>query len=71
MKFFIFDLDGTLLNTLPTIAHYGNLALSKNGFSPYPQDNYKAFIGDGRDELIKRMLKGQNADTPDMFLKVG
>ncbi len=70
MKLFIFDLDGTLLNTLPTIAHYGNLALSKNGFAPYPQNDYKAFVGDGRDELIKRMLKGYNQDTPDMFLKV-
>jgi len=71
MKLFIFDLDGTLLNTLPTIAHYGNAALEKNGLSPYPIDDYKAFIGDGRDELIHRMLKGQNIDTPQMFLKVG
>ena len=70
MKHFIFDLDGTLLNTLPTISHYGNLALSKNGLSTYPEDNYRKFVGDGKDELIERMLKGQNANTPDMFLKV-
>lgn len=70
MELYIFDLDGTLLNTLPTIAYYGNLALSENGFSEYDTEEYKYFIGDGRDILIHRMLEKQNADSPENFTKV-
>ena len=68
-KLFIFDLDGTLLNTLPTIAYYGNLALAKLGFSPIEQDRYRLLVGDGRDLLIHRMLSEKNADTPENFVK--
>lgn len=70
IKACIFDLDGTLTNTINAIAHFGNLALSHFGFSELPADDYKIYVGDGRDKLIHRMLAVHNADTPDLFEKV-
>lgn len=64
-KLIIFDLDGTILDTLPTIAYYGNLALSENGFDTIEEEKYKDFLGFGRVELIHRMLRylGEDNDT--------
>ena len=61
MKAYIFDLDGTLTDTLTAIAHFGNAALSANGFGTYGKDRYRAFVGDGRTKLIERMLDAQGA----------
>lgn len=71
IKLAIFDLDGTLLNTLPTIAYYGNKALGEYGLPPIEQERYKALIGNGRDLLIHRMLAETGDDTPDLYEKVG
>lgn len=56
IKACIFDLDGTLTNTLPTISYYGNAALAKNGFAPFDEERYKYFIGNGAKTLVERML---------------
>lgn len=70
-KLCIFDLDGTLTNTIPAISHFGNSALLKFGFSEIKQDKYKLLVGNGRDLLIHRMLKEFDADTSENFEKVG
>ncbi len=70
MKVCIFDLDGTLTNTINAIAHFGNLALTTFGFRPIPTEDYKHYVGDGRTVLIHRMLNSQNADTEENFEKV-
>lgn len=57
IKACIFDLDGTLADTLSTIANYGNSALKANSYNEIEVEKYKYLAGDGRDELIKRMLK--------------
>ena len=67
----IFDLDGTLTNTLPAIAHFGNTALCRHGFSEIETERYKYLVGDGRDLLVHRMLAENGADTPENFEKVG
>lgn len=71
IKLCIFDLDGTLTDTLPAISHFGNSALSAHGFGTFPEERYKYFVGDGRDVLIHRMLSAHNADNPENFDKVG
>ncbi|MBQ7793718.1 MAG: HAD family hydrolase [Clostridia bacterium] len=70
-KLCIFDLDGTLLNTLPTIAYYGNNALEAYGLPPIELERYKILVGDGRDMLIHRMLKEYESDTLELYEKVG
>lgn len=71
IKLVIFDLDGTLLNTLPTIAYYGNKALGEYGLPAIETERYKALIGNGRDLLIHRMLAETMNDTPELYQKVG
>ena len=56
MRTVIFDLDGTLLNTIDTIAHYCNGALKKYGFNEISTDRYKKIVGNGAKLLVERAL---------------
>ena len=56
MKAVIFDLDGTLSDSLESIAFSANSALEAFGFQPFETERYKQFVGDGVSELIKRCL---------------
>ena len=53
----IFDLDGTLANTLTSIAHFGNATLGEFGLPEIPVEQYKQLVGNGADLLMRRMLK--------------
>ncbi len=70
-KLCIFDLDGTLTDTIPAISHFGNTALTKYGFPEIEPDKYKLLVGNGRDLLIHRMLDIFSADTEENFKNVG
>lgn len=52
----IFDLDGTLLNTLDDLADAGNRTLVKYGFPTHTTDEYKYFVGNGIPKLVERIL---------------
>ena len=52
----LFDLDGTLLDTLDDLAASANRVLRANGFPDHPRDAYRYFIGDGARNLVIRML---------------
>ncbi|ACF12546.1 Haloacid dehalogenase domain protein hydrolase [Chloroherpeton thalassium ATCC 35110] len=52
----LFDLDGTLINTLGDIGNGVNAILRKNGFPEHDIPTYKNFIGDGVRELMSRAL---------------
>jgi phosphoglycolate phosphatase len=52
----IFDLDGTLLDTLADIADAANAALGELGFEGHPVDAYRFFVGEGARMLIYRAL---------------
>ncbi len=55
-KLVIFDLDGTLTNTLKSIQKSANMALEAFGFAPYEEDRYRYFVGNGSAELIRQCL---------------
>ena len=55
-KAVIFDLDGTLLNTLDDLADSTNFALEKNGFPTRTIDEVRRFVGNGNIKLIHRAL---------------
>lgn len=61
----IFDLDGTLANTLESIAYFGNGTLAAFGLPPIPAEEYKLLMGNGADTLMKRMLSRVDADLSD------
>ena len=70
IKAVIFDLDGTVSDTVSTIAHFGNMALEHYGLPAIDVEKYKYFAGDGKVVLLHRMLEYHNADTEEMFKKV-
>ncbi len=70
IKLCIFDLDGTLLDTVHTIAHYGNSALKKHGVMPIETETYKYLVGTGMINLIKKMLEYRNCYTEELFESV-
>ncbi|MCD8186729.1 MAG: HAD hydrolase-like protein, partial [Rikenellaceae bacterium] len=61
-KLVIFDLDGTLLDTLGDLAVSVNYALRQNGFPEHPLDAYRYFVGNGARELIARALPETHRD---------
>ena len=58
MKAVIFDLDGTLLDTLADIADSMNAVLAKYGLPLHNINDYKLFVGDGADNLVIRSVTG-------------
>lgn len=52
----VFDLDGTLLDSLDDISDCMNAALTAQGFPTHPKEKYKYFVGDGMDILAQRVL---------------
>lgn len=52
----LFDLDGTLLDTLGDLANSMNGVLERRGFPQHERDLYKHFVGDGMEVLVRRAL---------------
>lgn len=55
-KLVIFDLDGTLIDSLKDIALATNRVLKSFGCEEHPISAYRNFVGDGAKELVKRAL---------------
>ncbi len=56
IKLVIFDLDGTLLNTIADLAESTNHALHLHGFPTHPTEAYNLFVGNGINKLFERAL---------------
>ena len=52
----IFDMDGTLLDTLQDLADCTNYLLRQHGFPEHPVDAYRYFVGNGNRKLIERAI---------------
>jgi len=61
-KAVLFDLDGTLLDTLQDIADSSNRVLARFGFPQHEVEAYKYFVGDGIDVLASRILPDEHRD---------
>ncbi len=59
----IFDLDGTLVDSLPGIAASLNAALASLGQDTYEPAQVRTFIGDGAEMLVRRALKNTDEHT--------
>ena len=55
-KLVIFDLDGTLLNTIEDLGNAANYALSLNGYPTHSLASYPFFVGNGVRNLIRKAL---------------
>ncbi|HIW51453.1 MAG TPA: HAD family hydrolase [Candidatus Blautia intestinavium] len=57
IRAFIFDLDGTLADTLESMAYVANGIMKRFGLSELPVDNFRYYSGEGAEMLIRRCLK--------------
>ncbi|KAA6332565.1 Phosphoglycolate phosphatase [termite gut metagenome] len=65
----IFDLDGTLLNTIADLAQSTNHALRKLGFPTHEEKAYNLMIGNGINKLFERALP-EREKTPENILRI-
>ena len=68
-KLIIFDLDGTLLNTIADLAAATNFALKHFGYPVHDEKEYNFFVGNGINKLFERALPSE-ARTEENILKI-
>ncbi|MGH8766925.1 MAG: HAD hydrolase-like protein [Burkholderiales bacterium] len=56
-----FDLDGTLVDTLPDLHEAANRILAELGRAKVTDSAVRAYVGDGVDRLVERLLAGDSA----------
>ena len=65
----IFDLDGTLLNTIDDLGYACNYALEQTGYATHPIADYPRMVGNGINNLIRRALP-ESERTEENILRV-
>lgn len=70
IKVCIFDLDGTVLDTVASIAHFLNTVLIRHGIEPYPVADYNYLAGAGAGPLVHEALARRGQDTPELFRQI-
>ena len=65
----IFDLDGTLLNTIADLGNACNHALKSMEFSPHPLSAYNYMVGNGVRKLMERAEPDATSETIDELLR--
>lgn len=71
-KMAVFDLDGTLVDSLTDLALSVNKGLSAAGLPGHPVDSYRKFVGNGREMLVRRAMgeASANAELFDLVTRV-
>lgn len=62
----IFDLDGTLLDTIDDIAGAMNRVLENRAYAPYSVEAYKGLVGDGIEEMVRRAVAPRDLGEEDI-----
>lgn len=65
-KLYIFDLDGTLLDTVADLGNSCNHVFSEAGYPTHPIDAYYKFVGNGIAKLIERALPAQDVTSENI-----
>lgn len=66
-KAVVFDLDGTLSDSIHSIKYCADRALEPLGYGPFSTEQYKYFVGDGAANLIRRALAAGGDDEGRHF----
>jgi phosphoglycolate phosphatase len=64
-RLFLFDLDGTLIDSKADIACSLNLVLARMRLQPLPESQIAEFVGDGVKKLLERSFREVNHSEPD------
>lgn len=65
----VFDLDGTLLDTIGDIARSMNAVLQRHGYPERPVDDYYARVGYGLEGLVRRLLPDRDDTTVGLLAR--
>lgn len=68
-KLVIFDLDGTLVNSIYDLADCVNKALSMSDLAQNSLEEYYTFVGNGMENLVRRAMKEKCSDD-ELYLKI-
>ena len=63
----IFDLDGTLVDSLSDLARCTNEVLAENNFPIHPKEAYRLFVGNGVEKLIQRALPSAQQENAELL----
>lgn len=63
IKAIAFDLDGTLVDSIPDLANAANHARASLGLTPLPSEIVETYVGDGADVMVARALANSKAAT--------
>ena len=72
-KAVIFDLDGTLSDSIHSIKYCADRAVAEFGYGPFTEQQYKYFVGDGAANLVKRALAAggdEEGDFPTSYFLI-
>lgn len=65
-RYVIFDMDGTILDTLEDLADASNWVCEQHGWPVHPVEDYKIFVGNGARKLLERVTPKDVAMTPEL-----
>ena len=66
-RYVIFDMDGTILNTLDDLADACNWVCEQHGWPVHPVEAYKIFVGNGARKLLERIVPKDVEITPELL----
>ncbi len=61
-KLFVFDLDGTIINTVESIMTPVNRVIKEEGYEPRTREEFLVFIGDGYRNTVNRAFRAAGAE---------
>ena len=67
-KLILFDLDGTLLDTLEDLSEAVNHALGLRGLPPHTLEEYRGMVGHGVRSLVQQALESSLANPADTLV---
>lgn len=70
IKAVIFDMDGTIADTLKSIADCSNEILEKHNLEKRDIERYKYYLGGGFSEMFKRIFKDMNIENEELLIKL-
>ena len=68
-KLVIFDLDGTLVDSIFVLGYAVNYALKKHNLPLHPMADYYTFVGNGMEDLVRRSM-GEKGCDDSLYLEV-
>lgn len=68
-KLVVFDLDGTLVDSITDLGNAVNFALEKHNLPLHPMSDYYTFVGNGMEDLVRRSMGKLGTDN-ELYLKV-